>query len=489
MSRSRKPEDPARWPMPCARCGQHYKITASWPDGGICGYCYQQAKRTRGSCRCGHQGVLPGRIDGIPACRECSGVRLNVDCRQCGAEDELYSQGLCWSCTLGATVDRLLADPSTGAVAPRLVPLAEALKSMKRANSGLTWIRQNHVAAFMRQLAATTTMSHDAVDALPKSRTREFVRGLLVEYGVLPRRDVYRARYEEWAGDAIERLTDPRNHDVIRRYIRWQHQRRMNQMDQVPLGTFLRSKQAVTVAIELLNWLTDHGIELAELEQEHLDVWQATGPSTRLMADRFLNWAIKTRLVDSGLKIQAHRGGTSPRMSVDAQEQAVQRVVHTDELSPRDRAAAILVLVFAQQIEHVVQLTWNDVKVTDEIATVNVGAIEIALPEPLDEPWRQLATNPGHDLTAAHPNSNWVFRGYNPGHHIHPHHLRQRLRQIFSTRAARLGTLHELTKTTPVAILAEALGYSPTTIERHAVDSATAYARYVAAIDAAVPGT
>jgi len=42
--------------------------------------------------------------------------------------------------------------------------------------------------------------------------------------------------------------------------------------------------------------------------------------------------------------------------------------------------------------------------------------------------------------------------------------------------------LHELTKLAPVAILAEALGCHPTTIERHAVDSATVYARYVSAI-------
>ena len=41
-------------------------------------------------------------------------------------------------------------------------------------------------------------------------------------------------------------------------------------LDQVSQGTFLRSKQTVTVAIEL-NWLTDHGIDLGELEQEHLD--------------------------------------------------------------------------------------------------------------------------------------------------------------------------------------------------------------------------
>ncbi|MFJ5956311.1 hypothetical protein ACIQC5_10165 [Paenarthrobacter sp. NPDC092416] len=51
---------------------------------------------------------------------------------------------------------------------------------------------------------------------------------------------------------------------------------------------------------------------------------------------------------------------------------------------------------------------------------------------------------------------------------------------MFSTRAARLGTLHELTKFALVAIIAETLGYSPTTIERHATDWAAAHAQYVA---------
>ncbi|WP_202870730.1 hypothetical protein [Kribbella sp. VKM Ac-2571] len=379
-------------------------------------------------------------------------------------------------------MDRLLANPTTGSISTELVPFADALKAMKRANSGLTWIRQKHVTQFLQELAMAPAVTHEAVDALPSSRTREFVRGLLIEHGVLPQRDLYRARYDLWSRDVLDRLTDPVNRDVVRRYIRWQHQRRMNQMDQVPQGTFLRSKQTVTVAIDLLNWLTDHGIELGELEQEHLDAWQATGPSTRLVADRFLGWAIKTRLVRPDLKIQRHRRGTSPRMSAVDQEQAVQRVVHTDELAPRDRAAAILVLVFGQQIEGVVGLTWDDVKVTKDLVTVRVGAIEIALPDPLDGPWRRLARNPGSERTAAHPNSNWVFRGYSPGRHIDASHLRNRLRQVFSTRAARLGTLHELTKLAPVAILAEALGYHPSTIERHAVDSAAAYSRYVAAV-------
>lgn len=74
---------------------------------------------------------------------------------------------------------------------------------------------------------------------------------------------------------------------------------------------------------------------------------------------------------------------------------------------------------------------------------------------------------------------NWVFRGYSPGGHINASSLRYRLRTVFSTRAARLGTLHELTKLAPTTVIAEALGYSPGTTERHAVSSASTYARYI----------
>jgi integrase len=486
VSRPRKAEDPIRWPVPCNRCGQHHQTVARWPDGGVCGYCYQQAKRTRGICACGHEGVLPGLIDNQPACRRCSGIRLNIDCETCGAEDELHSGGRCWTCVLGIVVDDLLTDPATGAIANDLIPLAAALKSMKRANSGMTWIRQKHVTAFLRNLAVAPKITHETFDELPDSRTRDYVRGLLTEHGVLPPRDELRIRYDSWAAEAFERVSDPQNREVIRRYIRWHHQRRMNHMDEVTRGTFLRAKQEVTVAIELLNWLTGHDIKLPELQQSHLDVWQAEGPTTRRIAERFLKWAIKTKAAPAGLSIVPHRRGTSPRLAKPGQDEALKRVIDADGLEARDRAAAILILVFGQQAENIARLTWNDVTITEELVTIQLGTIQIALPDPLADPWRELAANPGHDLTASHPNTDWVFRGVSPGRHIHPGHLTTRLSKLFSTRAARLGTLHELTKLAPVAIIAETLGYSPTTIERHATDSAAAYARYIAAVSESV---
>ncbi|MCZ9880470.1 hypothetical protein [Arthrobacter sp. B2a2-09] len=183
--------------------------------------------------------------------------------------------------------------------------------------------------------------------------------------------------------------------------------------------------------------------------------------------------------------IVPHRRGTSPRLAKPGQDQALKQVIHDNGLETRDRAAAILILVFGQQAEKIARLTWDDVAVTDELVTIQLGTIKISLPDPLAQPWRELAANPGHDLTAAHPNTKWVFRGASPGRHINPSHLTTRLSKLFSTRAARLGTLPELTKLAPVAIIAETLGYSPTTIERHATDLAAAYAQYIAAARAA----
>ena len=251
--RPRAPQDAAQWPVPCARCGEHRPIFAAWPDGRVCRYCYLQAKRTRGTCACGHTGVLPGRVQGQPACRTCSGVSVNVDCRTCGAEDELYTGTECWRCVLAASVDELLTNPHTGVMTEALVPMAQALKSMKRANSGLTWIRWPHVSTFLKQLAVEAVINHAAIDDLPNSRTREYVRGLLVEHGALPRRDDLAARFGVWAGQAITRVNDPVNRDIVRRYIRWHHQRRMNSVPAVTQGAFLSAKQNVTVGIELLN--------------------------------------------------------------------------------------------------------------------------------------------------------------------------------------------------------------------------------------------
>ncbi len=483
VSRPRRAGDPARWPQACCRCGEHHPIATQWPDGPICGYCYQAAKRITGVCSCGHQGVLPGRVDSRPACRRCSGVRLNVDCRACGLEAELHSGQRCWRCVLVVTVDRLLTKPDTGVMAPQLVPVAAALKAMPRPNSGLTWINQPHVTDFLAALAAKSSISHQDFDALPPGRTHDYVRRLLVEHGALPGRDERLVRFGAWSEQALQRLPEGEHREVVRRFVRWHLIRRMNAMDTVSEGTFLRSKQTTTVAIDFLLWLTEHETTLDELTQSHLDRWQAGGPSTREIASRFLGWAITTKLVDPDLRMTPHRRGTSPKLPAGEQDQALQALVHypKDGLPPRDRLAAILVLVFGQQIEEVVRMTWDQADLSSEPITLTIGDYPIELHPPLDEPLHQLHADPAVAQTAAHTATQWIFPGHSPGQHLSAAHLRNRIKTVIAARAARLGALHELTKLSPVPILAETLGYSPATIERHATASATFYAQYVAA--------
>jgi hypothetical protein len=118
------------------------------------------------------------------------------------------------------------------------------------------------------------------------------------------------------------------------------------------------------------------------------------------------------------------------------------------------------------------------VTVTEELVTIQLGSIQISLPEPLVKPCRELAANPGRDLTASHPNSNRVFLGISPGRHILPGPLTRRLNRLFSTQAR--GT-RDPPRTARVDVIAETMDYSPAIIERHPTDSAPAYAQYIAA--------
>jgi hypothetical protein len=245
VSRPRKAPEPNLHP-PCARCHEAYSPAAVWPEGRICTYCYMAAKRYGGTCViCRHQGIVPGITPEGRTCRLCSGITLNVDCLECGAEDELHSNGRCWRCVLKKQVGQTLAGP-TGQIPDPLAPLARSLGQMPRPNSGLTWIRQPH--------------------ALPPSKTVEYIRALLIEHGALPGRDRYLAEFKTWSNRKLTLLTDPAHRSVTERFIRWHQLRRLREQSRsegtVSSGLFLSAKQSTTVTVNFLNWLTDNGVTL-----------------------------------------------------------------------------------------------------------------------------------------------------------------------------------------------------------------------------------
>lgn len=482
MSRPRSPEDPERFPIPCARCNEHRAQATRWPDGYICQNCYRKAIRTTGSCvTCRHEGILPGVSTDGPTCRKCSGIRLNVDCVQCGKEDELYSKYRCWSCTFGALVDEVLSNPGTGIISPALVPFADALKAMKRANSGLTWIRQKHVQDVLKQIALKKTINHETIDSLPNSVTTQHVRGLLVVHGVLTWRDEYLHTFHLWSDSAMERIESDEHVKVVKQYLRWHQQRRLLNSGPVTRGRFLRAKQDTTVAIDFLNWLHQHGYRLDSLNQAQYEEWKTGGTSTRLIATRFLNWAMKIRLTPTWDEPYA-KSSSGPRLSSQAQDRIIEEITRSEKLPVRDQAVGILVLIFAQQIEKICLLTYDDLKITKSTVRIRLGKIDMDLPPPLDEPFRALAANPMHHQTAAHHNSKWLFPSTKPGRPLGAGYLSNRIKKLLPARAARLGSLKMLSALAPAPIIAEALGYNVQTVEAARIESGDKYARYIGAI-------
>lgn len=303
------------------------------------------------------------------------------------------------------------------------------------------------------------TPTHDALDQLPPGRTTNYIRSLLVEHGVIPSRDERLAQFQFWVAMAQQRITTAEHRKIVARFIRWSLEKRLRSMSPVTDSAFLRAKQTVTVTIEFCNWLAaEHNTTFERVTQEHIDLWQSTGATTREHILRFIRWAIKAKLIASDLEVTPHRRGTAPRMPITEQNAVIERVAHQQTLHPRDRLAAILIIVFAQRAEDVAMLTWDKVRITADSVTIDLAGFPIELPAPLDEPIRALTDSNYNGKTAAHPNSPWVFRGYRPGMHVTPTHLRNHLRPILAALEARLGTLNELTQTTPIAILAETLG-------------------------------
>ncbi len=128
--------------------------------------------------------------------------------------------------------------------------------------------------------------------------------------------------------------------------------------------------------------------------------------------------SFKAKLVPSDLEVTPHRRGTAPRMPIDQQNAVIEKVAHQQTLHPRDRLAAILMIVLAQRAEDVAAITWKQITISADTVTIDLAGTPIDLPPPLDEPARALAASNYNNQTAAHPKSPWVFRGYRPGMHV-----------------------------------------------------------------------
>jgi integrase len=438
-----------------------------------------------GSCaNCDHEGVLPGiNDDRRPTCRKCSGIRVPLDCKHCGAEAPLYRREMCWRCALAQEINRRLTGPE-GAVPVRLRPLADLVNSMENANSGITWLHNKQVRWLLAGLACgDIELSHEGLDSLPYNRRVDYLRGLLVSCAVLPARDRYLAMFDRWQNEKLATVENPDHARVLEQFVRWhvrRHLLRKAKDEPLQLGPFVAAKQNVTVAMKFLAWLGSQQVTLGDCAQDDLDTWFANGPATFQSARPFLWWAMGThqmqRLDVPEMKVRAR-----PRLSEDERIALLRKVLLSDTMALPYRVAAGLILLFGRTAVSILRLRVTDVRSTRNDLRVRFSKDWISIPEPFAALLRLLIDNRPNMQTAANPESPWIFPGIYPGEHLGWNALVSELaRNDIPVLAARSGSWQAMTRATPIAVLAKSLGVSIITATRHANAAGTDWMSYVA---------
>ena len=481
------PEQYQRWHVrDCARCGRRAGLAANWTDGPICRTCYQRAARTYGQCPgCGTSRLLPGRsADGAPICRDCAPITRDFFCDRCGFEGLLLAGRLCERCTLAGKLTAAL-DDGTGHVSKALTPLFDAVTAMAKPQAGLDWLSNNpQVGQLLTGLATgQIELTHQALAGLPNWRAVAYLRDLLMSCGALPAIDKQVLHFETWLHRRLNGLGGQPDTAILRQYALWHQLARMRRTAQHRPLSPSAAKSAMAQfnnAARLCAWLDDRDRNLARATQADIDAWHAAArPYARQSLHAFLTWARNTghlpRLALPPLRAAA--GGTA--ITAQARLGLLRRALTDDQAPVRTRAAACLLLLFAQPVTRIVRLTINDITDQDGQLLLRLGDPPAPVPEPFATLLTQLAASRQNTNTATNPASRWLFPGRRAGQPLHPDTLWTALRQFgIPATAARTTALRDLVLQAPAPVIAQALGYGHLAVHRHAARAGQTWARY-----------
>ena len=209
----------------CRRCLRPRPHGYNWPEGYVCDACFMAAVRVRGKCPgCGDERLLPGRHVELGAiCVSCAGITTSFICATCGEEAQHYYARTCFSCSLERRLRQVL-DDGTGQVAAALEPLFESLRSMANPVAGMNWLKKPEVEQRLSSLACgTTPLTHEGIDTMPGPQGREFLRELLVDTGLVPKRDKYLEAFKTWCPKRLSSIADAATRNEISIYLAWRH--------------------------------------------------------------------------------------------------------------------------------------------------------------------------------------------------------------------------------------------------------------------------
>jgi hypothetical protein len=478
--------DPANLEV-CVSCGRRRPVNTRSPDGPLCPACPPLPALECSVCGevrpCG-----TSRLTGLPWCPSCQA--LSARCTACGRVGPVGSgtlaepkcpgctvpafpdceacagslrPGQCASCLLELRLRDLLTGPG-GGIRPPLAPLKEALAATSPPATATRWLSKPQVAAVLSGIAAgERDLSHGELDRLEQTPVLAHLRSVLVATGTLPPRDERMAQLERFASDTIDARPDPEQRQVLRRYATWHLLRRLRSRNKGRHVTYEQHnvvQQQVRAAVALLDWLDNRNLTLGTCGQADLDEWVASsGASCRYDAGHFARWAARQRLTPASIPAVRWQGPVRA-LDYEARWAAARRLLHGEDLSPRDRLAGLLVLLYAQPVARIARLTASQVTIGGDTTQIRLGTAPVALPEPVADLARQLLEGKhGHATTGVGDHSPWLFPGGQPGRPVSSGHLGQRLKDLgIHPGQARSTALFQLASELPAALLARMLG-------------------------------
>ena len=474
----------------CCRCGRRRNKAASWPDGYVCRTCSDSALRTRGTCPgCCQERALPGLRpeDGAPICADCAGFSYSIACSRCGFEGKLHHGRLCSRCTLADRLTDLLDDGS-GQIRPELVPLADSLLAMDRPESGLNWLwarkgQASDPEVLLRRVArGDIDLTHEAFHDLRPWRAAEHLRELLVARGVLPAIDKQVCLFERWLPGHMATIPDEGRAQVIRRFATWDVLPRLRaRAERRPVTTAGRryAGEQVKTATAFLGWLSARGAALADCRQADVDAWHAEHVGSAFSVIRpFLLWCMATKLTRRFRLPQPAVRHAAP-LPDNEWTGHLGRVLTALDLPLQVRAAAAIVLLYAQPVSRMVRLMLDDVIHDGDSVLLRLGEPPTPVPGPVAVLLLEWISSRGNMNTATNRNSPWLFPGRRAGQPMNSTALAALVNDIgVPTVAGRASAIRQHVLEMPAPVVADALSYSQDTTARLAAQAGSTFSRY-----------
>jgi len=479
----------------CVRCGQHRAVHGRGPDGqpfcsgcylspmatcSICGRerpCYLSAtstprcescSTTRRTCaHCGETKVIVGRSPTGSLCEPCyrrdpSSFRR---CTNCGTVERLHHHGLCARCACDRQLSTLLRGRD-GLIQAGLAVLHTAILASDPGRA-LTWLqRRPAVRSVLAEIAAgECPLTHEAVEEQLPGKVGAHLRAILVAAQALPARDEHLANLELWLNTTVTNIQDLDDQRLIRTYINWHHLRALRgRLRGKPASANQTSviQRCVAHAVALLDWLRTCGKALATCCQADIDYYLASGPASRYQARQFLLWAHDHghtgEISIPSLQSKTHVTPTSDRH----RWATARRLLEDDTIALQDRVAGLLVLLYAQPVPAIVQLTIGHVIDHQPHVLLKLGPTPLLLPPPVDSLLARLKNERrGHASVGRTATDQWLFPGARPGLPLSSDQMKRRLRSMeITARPGRAAALLELAAQMPAAVLHQLLGVS-----------------------------